>query len=568
MPDLPAGFRIVERTNAASQGVPEGFRVVEKPEAEKQRGMLSPVFKRDDGGGFYGYDVAMPQIALDIGKAMQAPGKALRGDYAPVISEEGRVDPYSPMIPDAMGLAATAPMSGAGSIVSRIPRSISGRREGAFNAAQKVVAEQLGKDQVPLDQLGPRLKAIGPDAIIGDLGPGTQGLTQGLATHPGTGQKTVVDALLARQKGSNSRIQAEINDIVGPTPTPSFIKADIRASQKALSPEYQAVLKDAKSVDATELAHSLEALEVNLRGKAQQAAKQVRDMLNIKGGGELDPHPGTLLQTRHAIDGMLDGETNGNVINVLTDARKQVDDLLTQSVPGIKQVDAKFAELARQSEGVTEGAKLLDTGKTALRPEELALAAKEGAIPQGLLVGPSGKTFRMTQGARAEIDRIIGTNLNDKIAIRNLLKGEGSWNRDRLVSLFGEDKAKGLLRVVEREAKFAETAGPALGGSRTQVIRAANEALNGPRLDPGILENVGNLKAGTAVSKALQKVFGGVSEKSLQRRNAMIADIVTSGAENDLTRSMVTRPGANAGELGANLAARALIERRSRQASP
>jgi hypothetical protein len=76
-------------------------------------------------------------------------------------------------------------------------------------------------------------------------------------------------------------------------------------------------------------------------------------MLNIPGTDQLDPHPGALLATRNAIDGMMANEANPQVIRQLTMARQAVDGELGKAVPGIKDVDAKFQELARQSDALT-----------------------------------------------------------------------------------------------------------------------------------------------------------------------------------------------------------------------
>jgi hypothetical protein len=48
-----------------------------------------------------------------------------------------------------------------------------------------------------------------------------------------------------------------------------------------------------------------------------------------------------------------------------------VDGELATAVPGIKAVDAQFAELSRQSAGLQRGSQVLDGGKTAIRPAEL-----------------------------------------------------------------------------------------------------------------------------------------------------------------------------------------------------
>ena len=175
----------------------------------------------------------------------------------------------------------------------------------------------------------------------------------------------------------------------------------------------------------------------------------------------------TLLQTRNAIDGLQKNEANPQVSRILTETRQMIDDSLAQHVPGIKMADAQFRELARQNEGLRIGVKALDSGREALRPEELQQEVLDGVNPEGLMVGPSAKTFRMQQAARADIDRQIGTKANDLVALKNIIKGEGDWNRDRMGMLFGQDRTKDALDLLDREALFATTKNDVLGNSYT-----------------------------------------------------------------------------------------------------
>jgi hypothetical protein len=195
---------------------------------------------------------------------------------------------------------------------------------------------------------------------------------------------------------------------------PRVVEAGLSEGRRALSPEYERVLGEAQAVDTSALAGRLEALAVDARGAAGKALRDVRGMLDIPGNpGNLDPSPRALLNTRHAIDGQMAGESNTNVLRLLGDARRAVDEELGRTVPGIKGVDAKFEELARQSGGLQRGGQVFDNGKTATRPVELADELAAGTNPAGELVGPSGEAFRLRQGARAEVDRLQGTHVND-----------------------------------------------------------------------------------------------------------------------------------------------------------
>jgi hypothetical protein len=262
----------------------------------------------------------------------------------------------------------------------------------------------------------------------------------------------------------------------------------------ALGPEYERALVGARAVDTQGIANALDTQIVNIRGPAQQALERVRSYLNVRGANALDPHPGTLLSTRHAIDGMLEGEVNPDVIRNLTVARRMVDAELTRAVPGIKDVDAQFAELSRQSEGLTRGSQVLDSGKTAIRPEDLAEEMQQGALPQGNQVGPSGVPMRMREGARAEIDRVAGTSANDPVALQRLVKGKGDWNRDKLRTLFGP-QADDALNAIDRETLFNRTTNDVTAGSHTAMTNQFAEFLNRAAEGPKVPESLSVLGA-------------------------------------------------------------------------
>ncbi len=83
------------------------------------------------------------------------------------------------------------------------------------------------------------------------------------------------------------------------------------------------------------------------------------------------------------------------------------------------------------------------------------------------MVGPSGTAFRLSQRTRAEIDGIIGTAASDFNTLKNAFRGDGLWNRDKLVSAFGSDKADQLIAALERETQFNKSFNYVLGNGRT-----------------------------------------------------------------------------------------------------
>lgn len=370
-----------------------------------------------------------------------------------------------------LGLGTAFPL--AERALSPIARWIMGK---SVPKSTQNIGRQLEREGIDPSTLMQRIDDLGPDAVLADLGPNLQRQAGAIASLPGEGQAILRDELVRRQQGANARIQGDVNATLGEAPVPSYLQSTIREGQDALSPAYREVLQGASPVDTTPLAAWLDDVAFRDRGPAQTAAQRVRQMLDETGNaGTLSTNPETLLSTRKAIDGMMSSETNTDVLGVLQRARNEVDQMLGAAVPGIKQVDAQFAELARQSKAVDSGQQVLESGRTAPRPAEVTDMMAQGAQPEGLLIGPSGAAFRLTQGTRAEIDRIIGTKANNLTALKDALKGDGSWNRDRLVTMFGKDKADRLLNVLEREQRYARTFDTVTRNSETAARTAAQK---------------------------------------------------------------------------------------------
>lgn len=349
---------------------------------------------------------------------------------------------------------------------------------GIDKVAAAMLSRAAGRDALDVGARD-QMNELGPGGMIMDLGENLRSQAGGLAALPGEGKAIVREAVDARNAGANQRITSTIDQELGPAPIPSRINTGIEANQANLSPEYRAAFADASPVNTRPIATYLDREIQTLRGEAQRGLQRVRTMLNRTGTQELESNPVTLLETRKAIDGMLETTQETNARNALQTARQAVDDELRASVPGIKEVDSKFAELARQREAVGRGQQVLSSGREAPRPAELVQEVQEGALPQGMQIGPSAVPVRLREGARAEIERIVGTNANDRVALQRLIKGEGDWNRSRLATLFGQDRADRIIGLLDREKHFADTTDIVTRNSLTAARQASQQELTG-----------------------------------------------------------------------------------------
>lgn len=312
------------------------------------------------------------------------------------------------------------------------------------------------------------LNDLGPEAMLADVSPDWLGVARGAAARPGT-RGMVVDPLNERAVSANARLRSDVAANLGPDPVPSAIDRDIRGNMGEVAREYGPVFRGRNSFDFTPITNDLDESISSLRGDAQRRLQQVRGMLNEFGEDAVSTDPSVAFQTRQAIDGILETEQNPKVISALSEARQMVDDALTASVPRIKEVDANYAELARQREALGQGRAILNNEASAMRPVELQDALRTGAEPQGMQVGPSAVPTRMRQSALGEIYRAVGTKANDTTALRNVVRGEGDWNREKLGLLFGQDPADSVLNAIDRETVFGDTANRVTRGSDTAM---------------------------------------------------------------------------------------------------
>lgn len=477
-------------------------------------GMAGPLWQRIMAGGL-------------SGGLISAGDTAARGGSWEDIGNAGKL---------GLGLGAVFPLAERG--LSAVARAL---MASDADRAAATIATGLERDKVDPRTL---LQPGSADDMLIDAGPNLARQGAAVASLPGQGQTMVRDALVQRNLGTNARIQAGVDDVLGPAPIPSRLSAAIDDGQAALSQAYQEVLRGAKAVDTAPIALNLDSMAVTARGSVQKYAKNIREMLNVPGTNELDRDPSVLLQTRHAIDQMFPYAQAKGEQAFLTQTRQQIDALLAEAVRGIKQVDAKFAELSRQKQGIQTGQQVLDSGRTAIRPGELEDLVAQGVQPQGLFVGPSGETFRVTQGARAEIDRIIGTTANDLNALKTALKGDGSWNRDRLVTLFGQDKTDALLNILEREAGYQRTYNSVMAGSDTASKLAAQK-------------DVAPLQLGarpTSLTDLLLRVPQGIANTAARSRseavNKMIVEALMSQPTPELVDRLIAAKAANTGKIG------------------
>jgi hypothetical protein len=331
------------------------------------------------------------------------------------------------------------------------------------------------------------LQNRGARAMLPDAGPSMQGVAQGAVIGgEGPGRAALIANLTERNRTVPQTITREVDQTFGPAETPSVVEEGVRGRMRAIGPEYDTLLNgpNVRAIDNTALAQRLEALAINERGQTQQVLRQVRGMLDIPTNpGVLDPHPRALHATREEVRGMMnDPNLNDTARGRLRQIYTELTGEIQRKVPGIRELDSRYAELGTQEAASTTaspGARMFEKGREAVtRPDELQRELTEAAQPKGVNIGPSAEPVRIRQAARAELDRIVGTNKNDLLALENLLGRPQDWNAQKLGIMFGRERADRLMNTLESERIFRDTYGKVVEGSQTAQRTASKEALD------------------------------------------------------------------------------------------
>lgn len=476
--------------------------------------------------------LAMPGF-IDAGiSAATLPGDVLSGktNLDPRIS-------YAGQDPETLDRAATL----AGGIGAELPLAARGMVapsarnlvDASGTVMPKLVADELEKANLGAAGVQQGLEKLGPAGVLGDLTPSLQARTGAIATTSGPGQDLVVNAMMGRFKGANDRIKGAVEGAFGPEPVPSQIAGELDAARVNANKAYPPVFAEKALSGATPaeamfdtkpIFDAIDAQVPNFLGETRSKIQAVRDMLVNPATGELVTDPQMILAARQEIDGMLGAlvEQRGNktTIKALGDMRRMIDDDLARQVPGIKEADAGFAKVAEQGKAFDLGRDVLRGGENPTHPVDLQATV-------AALKGPDA-ALRLSQGTLSKIYETIGMTANDRVALKAILKGEGSWNREKLVTVFGEAKAQKLIDLLDAEATMAQTENLVFGNSKTEVIRSAKDGIEPKQSSPGVIRSALNVNIGDAAAKVADALLGGAIKRTTDKRNEAIAKALLS----------------------------------------
>ena len=365
------------------------------------------------------------------------------------------------------------------------------------------------------------LPRLGPDAMLPDAGPSMQSTAQAANLGIGENRTAITNALLERDRGTVPRLQADTAEAIGPPPRVSQIEAELNANRQRINAEEYTPRLEGQTMPPALANSGMDEL-LNIERASRTSLQSVRDRLKPPGIGANradtpDLNPQSWLTARHHVDDLItEAQAKGanHRVSVLMSVRNMIDDRLTAAVPGIKQADAIYQANAISGEELKRGSTVLDTGKTALPPEDLRDLMQVNAVPRGEApTGPPDANLRLRQGTRADIDRRIRTTGTDARALPKLeqtIGGPESYNALKLEQIFGPEASQAVRDSVARNRQFRETYQRVAQGSDTAQRQAA-EKTSGIATMPvptrniaGTVEQVGRWGLGQAIEAQKQ----------------------------------------------------------------
>ena len=408
------------------------------------------------------------------------------------------------LVGGTIGASLPIVAGGIGSAYTAAANVIDGGAPGISRAAQSPLLAALQADGVGNVQSA--ASRLGDQGMLADMGPAMLGKAQGATLNSDDARTILTNALQARAAGANARIGSDVDAAFGPAEDPQLVRNSIVDTRSAVDGQnYPPVLANAPPVDTTGVATTVgQLLSNSLPGTmANKALLNVRNMLMdqrevpaldsegnplIGASGEpvttMQPIPrddaGQLHSLKTELDNVINYDAPGlgvpagalsNQQGILKLIRGQLNGALEDQVPGYAAANSASSALAKRAEAVQLGTSILDSGKTAITPQNLS--QQFGAMQPG-------EQIALAKGARGEIDRVLDTRANDLVAGKNIIKGEGDWNRARLSTVFGAAPTNAVINTMDRESQFANTVNKVVENSQTAQRNASAAAMRAP----------------------------------------------------------------------------------------
>lgn len=328
----------------------------------------------------------------------------------------------------------------------------------------QVLGRAFQRDGIDPLQVNQKLADVGTDAMVMDLGPNLQRQAGAVASMPGEGQKVIRDAVEARGANATSRVQADTAATLGTGPELWQMQEQTIANMKAKAgPLYDAV----RNTPVKMTPNINFVLQTHTGKAAYERAMALASNDGIVMGPFRPGDPLTVQILDYVKQGLDDIWVDNKGNNIGRQARNLANTLLKEvdgQVTGYKIARDTYAGEAAIKDALSEGATVFGKQMT---PRQLDEALNN--------MNPSEKDA-FIQAARTSIESMLGNATNDALSLRNFFKKD--WNEQKLRLLIGDGPASQLMKRINREAKYGQTANVVAGNSETAARAAAQSDIS------------------------------------------------------------------------------------------
>jgi hypothetical protein len=399
------------------------------------------------------------------------------------------------------GFGGIAPVAFAGA--GKAWNALTGKT--ASKAASNV-GRAMTDDGIDPASLSSRLSALGPDAMLMDLGPNLQAQAGALAAVPGSGQKAIREAVTQRAsaKAKTARVTDDVTATVGQGPDIDLLKQKVVADQSAAAtPLYDAV----RDVPLP-IAGNFQFVLQTPMGK--EAFRQAAQLAANDGKAVNGLTVGLVDYAKRALDDIATTAARAGENNKARQAGDLARILRTEAdkvVPGYKAAREAFAGPAAVLDAVDNGTQIFSRDITVGQLDRM-LKAMTASEKDGYL-----------QGVRHYVESQMGNTVNDALTLRNMFRK--GWNEGKLRLVLGDDIADDLLKRIDREVMYGKTTNVVEGNSETARRNASMGEVDPTKRDVSQVNLVGLVLA--AVNKARQALAGSGQKKVNDQMAAMLS---------------------------------------------
>ena len=378
-----------------------------------------------------------------------------------------------------------------------------------MGAAERKVAEALMRDGMTPEQAAARLKEMGPEAAIMDLGTNVRGLARGAATVPGEGKTAITNKVVARQEGVRApnnvlqggqanRVVDGVDDLVPDQYTSAQRRVLETTRGNKARPIYEKVVNDAQNLIPEE--------------KFAEVAS--------------DPYTvGVIKRVKsNKLYGMADMPDNS--MPVVDAAKKQFDDLINAAQRAgrnnearllkskkdalVATADEAFPEYASAREVWSEFSGVIDAGDLGRKFMRGQVDELGDAVSRMSDVEKTQFRIGVAQALRDKVgDSIVRADVTKKLMGNNNLE-------KKINAAFGDEAMfKKYIDMLKNEGQMFETYSKITGNSATaeRLAEQADIGVDKGRIAQGVVSIV-NPASPTGFLRGVADVAGGLRDRA------------------------------------------------------